>query len=402
MPRMHLDPISGRMTPIPADLPDDQIPGYVARSGGQAEMRNGNALGGLANIIGSVAGRIGNDGAAAPGAPIGGQTFPQGFQTTAGLGLQGTMDLLQMQQQSNVSDVGAQLQQRAQMEKAMEAEKDRAAQIKLEEQRLKNQKKLEKMREELALDEAKKKARQDIRFGRVPSPEDAKKSRLSEMKAQELENQLLQFEVDQAPERFQADQQYREALTRSAAARADGGDDTDGGLGPLTAGLKEDLVRADAANAARQMAKNDPTFIAWKAANNPTPAQEEAKLEPIIERYTVQILPEIIRGLPIEFQRYTPEQIQTAVEKANKDPRVTEFLNKDRSLIPFYNGKPEENEIKAFLEPIIGEYLKRGGQAPATTPNTPQDPPVAGARKATDGQWYVQMPDDEWARVVVE
>lgn len=246
MPRYHLNPVDGSMTPIPDGIPDEQVPAYAQSAQGQRQMGQGRGLEGLTNVLAGVAQRFNGNGAPAP---ISGQTMPQGFPTTAGLGLEGTMALLGQQQRSNESDVGAKLQQRAQMEQQLEAEKDRAQQIKVENQRLQNDIAMAKMREKLELESAKREVKQGRKLGTLPTKAQEETRRQLEEESARLQNEQTKAYTERA---------QRPPTT---GGRGGGGSSSaSGGMGfaDMPAALKETYVEVQAQKEARKLARQSP------------------------------------------------------------------------------------------------------------------------------------------------
>lgn len=78
--------------------------------------------------------------------------------------------------------------------------------------------------------------------------------------------------------------------------------------------------------------------------------------------------------------------------KNNPDPQQLDGLDrmkwaKGKQAIQLYNGMSQN---------IVSNYNQQRGESQTGGPNTP---PIKGARKAKDGEWYVQK-DGKWAKVV--
>jgi hypothetical protein len=159
---------SGEMAVFPADMPDDAIANNITQFQAQQqrvqEFGNQHPLAqGLMQFVGPQFGfqPPSKDEFQIPIVP--GNTFGMTPET-----LQSTRNVIANTQQLNASE---RIRQRVQMEREMEQEKDRAQALKLEQQRLKNQQMMEKMRLQQETDREKAKSTQgNIYMGKDGQP----------------------------------------------------------------------------------------------------------------------------------------------------------------------------------------------------------------------------------------
>lgn len=373
MPRIHFNPLDGAVTPIPDGVPDDQAPAYAQSLRGQRQMGQGQGLAGLANIFSGVMGRYGSDGARAP---VDGRTMPQGFPTAAGLGMEGTTRMLDMQQRSNMADVGARLQHRAEMERALEAEKDRAQQLKVEDARMKNEMKLTQMREKIAMERMKREAKFGQKFGEKtgqrPSPEQAKQMRELELRQEQLEAQSKQWEVDTLPSPEEvkagrdADLRYKNALAERAARPSGTAAPTGGSsIADSPAAVQSNYVEALVPQKQRELAMASPQFQAARYAAAKKLAAKKYDNKPWWPG----------GGEPTEAQ------IQKEMENVDADAVL-------KSIIDDF----EQDARVAVTEELYG--IRGGVPQPQG-----QQAPYPGAQQAPDGNWYVKNEQGGWSRV---